>query len=446
MRKFRKMNETYQAIVYVYHNDETNQLVYVGHHKTDNEHDGYISSSKNPRFKQLWERGLLRRNVIYRGSLEECVSMESYFLKTIKATQNKNLLNETNGGGAGCDMKLVTKNMKEIIDKVINNTFKETSYIEHNVMYDIELAETIVERIKTGHYPVLWVPISQVYESNASQVREIYIDNEHVSNIAEKLRNPIEAKKHLDPIVFSVKEGSITTVNGNHTKHALIEAGYETVPVIYINSKEFEDKQSVIKNVGVILNKKEKLAKGNSPADCKKRILEVAHEQNLELSSDLLKQAVIRLYYPEFSETQISANIRVLLDKHYDDKKKQDLNFYTWSEKQLREEVDNILNKDPYRGCISQSSDRAINSGVGGVINSFYNNLESAPGYLRESLEKEPKGYIVVYHNSMKHYNNRKELRSQLLRNLQAVNFPVEIIDLPCFYDAKSRQFFHDPK
>jgi hypothetical protein len=69
-----------EAFVYTWVNEE-NGLEYIGYHKGD-EDDGYISSSKNDQFWYDYDKGLLERHILYRGTMEECVEKESNYLKT----------------------------------------------------------------------------------------------------------------------------------------------------------------------------------------------------------------------------------------------------------------------------------------------------------------------------------------------------------------------------
>ena len=72
-----------EAFVYVWNNLTSNRR-YVGYHKgTDN--DGYICSSANASFWDDFENSdmLFEREIIFRGSSNECLSHEQDILKEI---------------------------------------------------------------------------------------------------------------------------------------------------------------------------------------------------------------------------------------------------------------------------------------------------------------------------------------------------------------------------
>lgn len=74
-----------EAFVYKWKNIETG-LEYIGYHKGDTD-DGYVSSSQNNHFWKDYNNGLLKREILFYGSVLECVEYESNLLK------NKNIDN-----------------------------------------------------------------------------------------------------------------------------------------------------------------------------------------------------------------------------------------------------------------------------------------------------------------------------------------------------------------
>lgn len=68
-----------EAFVYAWVNKESG-LEYIGYHKGDDD-DGYISSSKNDQFWHDYDKGLLERHILFRGTMEECVEKESNYLR-----------------------------------------------------------------------------------------------------------------------------------------------------------------------------------------------------------------------------------------------------------------------------------------------------------------------------------------------------------------------------
>lgn len=68
-----------EAFVYIWKNKITDKE-YIGYHK-GNEEDGYVSSSKSTFFWQDYHEGLLERTIVYKGSMNECIALESKLLK-----------------------------------------------------------------------------------------------------------------------------------------------------------------------------------------------------------------------------------------------------------------------------------------------------------------------------------------------------------------------------
>lgn len=69
-----------EAFVYCWRNVK-NGMEYIGYHK-GSENDGYISSSKNELFWTDHKLGLLERDILFRGSMEDCINEEINLLKS----------------------------------------------------------------------------------------------------------------------------------------------------------------------------------------------------------------------------------------------------------------------------------------------------------------------------------------------------------------------------
>jgi hypothetical protein len=82
-----------KCFVYEWINTVTSKK-YIGYHK-GSENDGYISSSKNPEFWNDYDLGLLERHILFHGSMEECVTLES---KLLQDTDIEKLYNRNRNG------------------------------------------------------------------------------------------------------------------------------------------------------------------------------------------------------------------------------------------------------------------------------------------------------------------------------------------------------------
>ena len=82
-----------EAFVYEWVN-QINGKKYVGYHK-GTEDDGYVCSSKSELFWEDYKKGILKRNIIFKGSMSECITKESNILRR---TGLKNLYNNNING------------------------------------------------------------------------------------------------------------------------------------------------------------------------------------------------------------------------------------------------------------------------------------------------------------------------------------------------------------
>jgi hypothetical protein len=112
----------YEAIVYGYINVE-NGMRYVGYHKTNEENDGYVFSSDNYPLRHAWSHGLLRKTVIHRGAVDDCMTLEHYILSKNNAVTNDAWYNQSNGGGAKMySFSQLPQSLIETADSWMENT------------------------------------------------------------------------------------------------------------------------------------------------------------------------------------------------------------------------------------------------------------------------------------------------------------------------------------
>lgn len=433
----------YDAICYFWYNTDTQDIVYVGYHKTEDEHgDYYTASTENPAFHDLWNKGLLERVVFFKGSVEQCISLEHYMLSLMNAKNNPVMFNETNGGGAGCNLKLVSEDMKKLAQEVIDGEF-EGEIVEHDELQKIITAEKVVEKVKTDkgkkYYQVAEVYVGEIKNMQRIQIRFKRRHNHHVNILSERMSNPIEARKHINPVVVVVfKNGMKKILDGNHTAEGAIKAKWTTIPVVYVPAEEFNNDFSTMEHFGRVMNQEPVVKEGNSKEDVKRTILSLK-EKGVGFDSSEMKAILHRLYDKEYSTSSLSALISVVRKKFLLDQEGSKYNFYNYDKDELENRTKNFIINNPDYGCISQSADRVIFAGIGGVVNSFRQNSSV-------SNWNNPKGKIFIHYNNIEDWNKRKDLDKAIRDCLKIAKMDwVELEYLPCFYDVEKDVLRHEP-
>lgn len=401
---------SFEAFVYGWRNIKNGKM-YIGFRKNSDVNDGYVFSSDDEELKEAWSLGLLHRSILYRGDKVTAITMERKLLKHADARRSDNFYNRSNGGGAGIlDYNTITDEDAKVGIDWINGT----DPIEEVDMFDLvdrDLVDDIWESVKEGKFTIHEVPTEQISTFAQNQVRLIMIDQNHVRAIAEHMKHdPVEARKNISPIIVCVSpDGTNTIIDGNHTSRAVIEAGWTSAPVIFINSSEFLDKQSNIDHFGIIANHNPKIKKPNSPQDCQRAIINLYSrnlketDENFELlESDKFKTTCEEILYPQWTKSQISGNLKSAIDRIKTDAAHAELNFQTYSKPELDALTKQITDKNPDLAIITISSGSCYNSGIGGIMNKM-----GGAGVLS--------GLIVIHHGGISEYNNWKESEAKLL-------------------------------
>lgn len=433
----------YEAICYYWLNKETDQIVYLGYHKTADElGDYYTSSTKNPAFHDMWNKGELDRIVFFRGTVAQCVSLEHYMLSKMKAKNNPNMFNETNGGGIGCDLNLVDPSMKALASVVISGKYKK-NLVASSKRDMVALAKKIVEKVKeneaAGHYQTAELYVGEIDNYPKIQIRMKQRHDHHVNVIADRMSNPVEARKELKPIILVVyKNGMKKLLDGNHTLRAAIKANWKTLPVIYIPSEEFNDSYMTMSFFGKQMNKKKGAKEGNSKEDVKKTILELK-EEGIAFNSSEMRDILIDLYDGEFSTSSIVGLITAVRERYDLDRLNHKYNFYTYSKENLAAMVEEYMHANPGHGCISQAADKVIFSGIGGIVNSF---RQKSKG----SNWDNPKGKIFIHYSNIEDWRERAALDKAIRDCLKIAKLDwVKLEYLPCFLNPETDELFHEP-
>lgn len=413
----------FQAFVYGYRN-QANGMMYIGFRKSGDENDGYLFSSIDPNLKSAWGLGDLRRSILYRGDSATAITMERKLLKYADARRNDKFYNKSNGGGAGIrDYTTITDEEAKVGIDWINGIDPVEAKPDIFNLVDQELVDELWEAVKEGKFDVYETPTEEIAGYAQNQVRLIMIDPQHVRNIADRMRyDPAEARKSISPIVVCVsKDGTRTIIDGNHTSRAIVDAGWPSAPVIFINSSEFLDKQSNIDHFGIIANHNPKIKKPNSSQDCQRAIINL-YANNLKdidndfqlLVSEKFKTTCESVLYPQWTKSQISANLIKAIDRIKTDAATAELNFQTYSKPELDALLRQIRDKDEELPVVSVTSGSIYNAGLGAILN--------------KAGEMDAwKGIIVTHHAGITDYENWGDAEVKLKKAMKRVHPDMKI-------------------
>ena len=367
----------FEAFVYGWRNIENGKM-YIGFRKNSEVHDGYVFSSEDEELREAWSLGLLKRSILFRGTQQEAITMERKLLKYADARRNNKFYNRSNGGGAGIrDYNTISDEEAKVgIDWINGIDPVEVSDIFNLV--DRDLVDDLWDAVKEGKFERKEIPTSIIATYGQNQVRLIMIDPKHVKSISERmLHDPSEARKNISPIIVCVSDdGTNTIIDGNHTSRAVIEAGWTSAPVIFINSSEFYNKQSNIDHFGIIANYNPKIKKPNSTQDCQRAIINL-YANNLKqhdseftlLTGDKFKTTCEEVLYPEWTKSQIANNLKEAIKRIKTDAAHAELNFQIYSKPELAAIVRKFSEKNEGVAVITVTSSSIYNAGVGGILN-----------------------------------------------------------------------------
>lgn len=421
----------YEAIVYGWRNI-INGKMYIGFHKTEEEFDGYVTSSEDDELKYAWSNGHMRRTILYRGSQSVAITLENFLLKSVKANKNPEFYNKSVGGGKGCvkDFSNLTESVKRVGEDWIKGIEPEEN-LDYLDIADQDVTASIKARIEAGHYIVYQANTKEVYSLPKNQIRFNSIEPEHLEDIKDFMRDdPKRARENVSPIVIVVDEfGNKMILDGNHTITAAYEVGWTNVPVIYINSSEFLNKQANYDDFGLLMNHQEKRKKPNTKADLKRGILNLIQTTGLDINSTTFKNTALRNLVKYYSKSAIAHNIKSVAKMLREEQDVLSNNFKRYTKKELESVVAELEQKNPAAGIISISSDRSMNDGIGAVLNKMggMNTWE---------------GIIVVSHRNMTEYRARKQHSDKLKKALERVhpNAKITVKELPAFVKLSKKK------
>jgi hypothetical protein len=419
----------YEAILYGWRNTENGKM-YIGYHKTTDVDDGYIFSTEDEEAHLAWSYGKLERTIIHRGKQSICITLENYILKKEKANKNPMFYNKSVGGGVGCvkDFSNLTKSVMKLAEDWVAG--KVATRQTSNSHVDKEEIKTLADDIRNGRYKTLnHERVSAIYALPRNQVRFNVVDNDHVSDIADKMRdNPAKARLNVSPVIVIVyPDGKKEVIDGNHTIHAADEAGWVEVPVIYINSSEFKGKQANIDYFGYCMNHQEKLKKPNDNQDLKRAIVNFCNTHNeYVLGTEDFKDAFKQAYGEFWTNKQISqsmVSVKKMLETEEQIRKN---NFKVYSHRELMNKVKQLETENPATAVISITSGSCFNAGIGAILN-------KAGGL------DVWQGIMLITHRNMHEYQTYKHSKAKLNAAMKRVDpkMKINIVELPSFVNTK---------
>lgn len=421
---------SFEAYVYGYRNIK-NGMMYIGFRKKSDVNDGYIFSSENEELRKAWSLGLLHRSILFRGSAKEAITHERKLLKHADARRNNMFYNKSNGGGAGiADYTTITDEEAKVGIDWINgiDPVEESPEIFHLV--DCDIVDDIWEAVKEGKFQVYEIPVCEIATYAQNQVRLVMIDQNHVRDISERMKHdPVEARKNVSPIIVCVsKDQTNTIIDGNHTSRAVIEAGWVSAPVIFINSSVFLDKQSNIDRFGIIANHNPKIKKPNTSQDCQRAIINLY--RNLKeldkdfkiLTSDKFKTTCENILHPMWTKSQISANLKSAIERMKTDAAHAEMNFQTYSHPEIENIISQITDSYPSMAVISVTSSSIYNAGLGAILN-------------KSGLMDVWEGVIVTHHSGISDYERWSESENKLKNAMKRIHpdFKIKYVVLDAF-------------
>lgn len=408
----------FDAFVYGYRNIQNGKM-YIGFRKNSDVNDGYVFSSEDKELKEAWGMGLLHRSILFRGDNATAITMERKLLKHKDARRSDSFYNKSNGGGAGIrDYNTITDEEAKVGIDWINGIDPVEEEADIYDLVDTDTVDDIWEAVKQGMYQVHEVPTAQIAGYAQNQVRLIMIDQNHVRDISERMKHdPVEARKNISPIIVCVTpDGTQTIIDGNHTSRAVADAGWASAPVIFINSSEFLDKQSNIDHFGIIANHNPKIKKSNNSQDCQRAIINL-YSRNLKdgdvgfviLTGEKFKTTCEKILYPEWTKSQISANLKSAIERIKTDAAHAELNFQTYSKPELDAIIRQITDNDIEMPVISVTSGSIYNAGLGAILN--------------KAGEMDVwKGIIVTHHSGIGDYERWTDSENKLIKAMKRIH------------------------
>jgi hypothetical protein len=423
----------FSAIVYGWRNLENGKM-YLGFHKTNDIHDGYINSSDDAELQTAWSYGLMQRHILWRGTVAECITLENYALKWAKSELDwDQFYNKSVGGGVGIvkDFSNLTTEMKQVVIDFIHGIVPTPPELDEMEIFDLNLVARVAEGVRSGAYPRVAEKTDEIFALPRNQVRMNEILEEKIEQISDRMReDPASARKNVEPVsILRYEDGSRKIVDGNHTVDSAKRAGWTEIDVVYINFSDFEFNPANVSRFGNEMNHEEKIKTPNSSKDCQQAIIDmymglVKKGVKFNVESELFKDSVIKQLSARkwWTKKMISANHKRAVIRIKQDILNAGRNFKKWKKSDIEKLVNWEESNDSDLACISVTSGSLYNAGVGGILNKM-----AGMGVKR--------GKIIVTHAHIGHYDKWSVSKKKFENAMKAVRdeYTVEIEVLDCF-------------
>lgn len=428
------------SFVYADQDIETNEL-YVGF-KSDKGSDKltYISSCESSKYWSRRQEGKLERSILFIGSeikakVAEWFALDQGFKMGLPFFNSKNNAHRIDDSILSVPEKQIIIDFLRGEGKGIENGSVDASESQKNR----EIVMSIAGRIESrdGYYKEMLLPVSEVSKYERYQVREELVNYSTVSKLRQRLlENPKEAKEMFLPITVVVKrDGTKMVVNGNtRLATAIKTAGWDEVPVIFVNESEFGSTNKIRENnyrlFGLYMNREPlELRVYNSQKDLKRNVVNFLVEEKIDLSKPAHVDRARQLVYMNFgyvcgSKQQLNGVINSIIcdfEKTQAELTYQE-NLISYSEGFL-----SIYCWDNYR-----SKD------ISAVYSRVSETANAKPlAYICRVMarERNKKGAIVLY------YTSKQEIAKEqkdgwildLIKTIEYMNLPIIVDVLPQF-------------
>lgn len=425
-----------KCYVYAWKN-VNNGKMNIGYKSPNDKEYTYITSLKNSEFWKDYSYGLLKKSILYIGdekSANVAKSVEWFALNYATAVAKDRLYNPGNNASKG-DETLIPKDVKRIVIDFIEGRSNGMPLLDLDK--DVEFAEKLSSRIKSGEFEICQVPRSIIATYSHNQVRNKERDLAHIRDIRTSImENPEEAREIFGPIIVVVQaNGNKLIVDGN-SRFAATEnlIGWEILPVVYVNDSEFGDtelqRQDNYDLVGLNENKRAKEVKApNTWADLKRNIVNYLVRHNYDLSKSHHVDAARSSIYARFTKVCDSKQqLNGILTSILSDFAKSQAELQYQKNLKTYDDADMARKKEKYAiediACVfAKASEAKFMKAIGYCQHAMYN-------------EKLKNGAIVFY------YDNKSEVVDEehgagwikkLKKVIEFHNLPITVEVLPAF-------------
>lgn len=198
----------------------------------------YVSSASAMSFWNAYGADELNQYCIFESEDEEVISAAewwalNYGMSILGKTKFYNILNNAHKG----DQSLVTEEIKQKIVDFYEGKLTPESY-------DIKpsLGANIIDKIENGFYPVVELPVFELNEYQANQVRAVErnIDGENDIVLSYKT-NPKQVLKDITPLLVVESADGTRRIGNGHTRIGAASRckGWNKLPACIVSEKEF---------------------------------------------------------------------------------------------------------------------------------------------------------------------------------------------------------------